>query len=200
MQVAWTFCEPSPRTGLCVVVMTPEESTDVEVGKKGRLTKAVGQTAATKKGSKAAGRAKMRQSPEGADHTGEACKEGNANIAEQQQHSIKVRRSKNGGKPAQRGTSESSSGGEPQAAAKPDVVAARSGEQQGSKKVSKAGAGSRAGVQSNPQNSVVKAASARGKNKNEGGVLNKVTKSATRCSRLRTTRDSENTSLAANSP
>ncbi|DBA91476.1 hypothetical protein WJX77_005924 [Trebouxia sp. C0004] len=184
--------------------ITPEESVDGEVGKEGQSTKAVSQTAATKTGSKAASRGKTRQSPKGAVHTGEACKEGNANIAQQQQqHSIKVRSSKKGGKPAQKGTSESSPEVEAQAAAKSDAVAAHSGEQQGSKHISKAGdvkKGSKAGVQSNPQNSLVKAVSARGKNKNEAGVLIKATKPATRCSRLRTARGSENIFLAANSP
>ncbi len=173
---------------------------DIEVGKKGPSTKAASQTAATKKGSKAAGRGKTGQSPEGAVHIDEACKEGNAKTA--QQHSIKARGSKKGGKPAQKGTTGSSSEAEPQAAAKPDAVAAHSSEQQGSKNVSKAGAvkkGSKAGVQT-LQNSLVKAASAGGKHKNEGGVLNKKTKPATRCSKPRTAHQSENISLAANSP
>jgi len=188
---------------LCLAAMRPEESTDIEIGKKGRSTKAVSQTAATKKGSKAAGRGKTGQSPEGAVRTGEACQERNATTAQQQQqHSTKARGSKNSGKPAQKGTSESSSETELQAAANPDAEAAHSGEQQGSKNVSKAKAvkkGSKAGVHSTLQNSLVKAASARGKNKNEGGVLNKVKTPATRCSRLRTARGSENISLAANS-
>ncbi len=189
---------------MCLAAITPEESTDVEVGKEGQSTKAVSQTAATKKGNKAAGRGKTRQNPKGAVHTGEACKEGDANIAQQQQqHSIKVRSSEKGGNPAQKGTSGSSPEAEAQAAAKSDAVAAHNGEQQGSQHISKAGAvkkGSKAGVQNNPQDSLVKAASARGKNKNEGGVLKKVTKPAIRCSRLRIARGSENISLAANSP
>jgi hypothetical protein len=204
MQVAWTFCGPSPRTGLCHAAITPEESQDIEVGKKGQSTKAISQTAANKKGSKAAGRGKTGQSPKGAVHTDEACKEGNAKIAQQQQQqSSKARGSKKGSKPAQKGTSGSSPEAEAQAAANPDAVAAQSGEQQGSKHISKAGAvkkRSKAGVQGKPQISLVKAASARGKNKIEGGVLNKVTKPATRCSKLRTARGSENICLAANSP
>lgn len=186
---------------MCLAAMRPEESTDIEIGKKGRSTKAVSQTAATKKGSKGASRGKSAQSPEGADHTGEACKEGDAETAEQ--HSIKARGSKKGGRPAQKGIAGCDSEAEPQAAAYPDAVPAHSGEQQGSKNVSKAKAvrkGSKAGVQSTLKNTLVKAASARGKNKNEGGVLNKVKKPATRCSRLRTAGGSENISLAANSP
>ena len=168
------FCEPSPRTGLFHAVITSEESKDIEIGKKGRSTKAVSQTAATKKGSKAAGRGKTGQSPEGAVPT-----------------------------KAQKGTSESSSETELQAAANLDAEAAHSGEQQGSKNVSKAKAvktGSKAGVQSTLQNSLVKAVSARDKNQNDVGVLNKAKTAATTCSRLRTARGSENISLAANSP
>ncbi len=199
MQVAWTFCEPSPRTGLCHAVITPEESTDAEFGKK-----AVSQTAATKKGSKAAGRGKTGHSPEEAVRMNATCKEGNAKRTQQQQlQSIKARGSRTGGKPAQKGTTESSSEIELQAAANLDAEAAHSGEQQGSKNVSKAKAvktGSKAGVQGTLQNSLVKAVSARDKNQNDVGVLNKAKKAATTCSRLRTARGSENISLAANSP
>ncbi|KAL0023220.1 hypothetical protein WJX79_005106 [Trebouxia sp. C0005] len=90
-----------------------------------------------------------------------------------------------------------------EATANPDAVEAHTGEPPGSENVSKAGSvkmGSKAGVQISPQNSLVKAALATGKNKNEGGVLNKVTKPATRCGRLKTARRSENISLVANSP
>lgn len=204
MQVAWTFCEPAPWTGLCLAATRPEESTDIEVGKKGPSTKAVTQTAATKSSSKADSRGKTGQRPEGDVHIDEACQKGSDNIAQrQQQHSIKARGSKKGSKPAQTGTAGSSSEGEPQATANPDAVEAHTGEPPGSENVSKAGSvkmGSKAGVQISPQNSLVKAALATGKNKNEGGVLNKVTKPATRCGRLKTARRSENISLVANSP
>ncbi|DBA91418.1 TPA: hypothetical protein ACH3X2_003950 [Trebouxia sp. C0005] len=202
------LCEGALKRGIAAAfppaATRPEESTDIEVGKKGPSTKAVTQTAATKSSSKADSRGKTGQRPEGDVHIDEACQKGSDNIAQrQQQHSIKARGSKKGSKPAQTGTAGSSSEGEPQATANPDAVEAHTGEPPGSENVSKAGSvkmGSKAGVQISPQNSLVKAALATGKNKNEGGVLNKVTKPATRCGRLKTARRSENISLVANSP